>query len=318
MFNIFDELKNCKSVAISAHERPDGDAVGSCLGLCLYLKKRMPNAKICVFLDKPANCFADLPGFEYIDYMRDSDDVYDAFVMLDTSDERLGDSFKYYEKASLIINIDHHISNENGCGAFNYIVPSASSTCELVYDVMDKEFIDRDIASLIYLGIAHDTGVFRFSNTSPKTMDIISRLLSYNFDFSSMLDKTFYEKSFAANKALGQVLISSTLYFEGKLIIGTITREIMDDCGANKDDLDGIVNQLMATAGVEVGVFIYPKKENTIKVSLRASSDLVNVSSVAARLGGGGHVRASGFDYVGSYEDAIQELIKYIGEQIVN
>ena len=191
MFNIYDEVKGLKSIAITGHERPDGDCIGSCLALYLYLKKRMPEADVKVFLQKPSSAFNSIPAVGDIDSSFKSDIIFDAFIVLDSVPDRTG-TMEMYSKAGKTINIDHHKSNAEGSSMVNYVVAGASSTAELIYDIIDKEFIDKDIATLIYMGIAHDTGVFRYSSTTPKTLKTVASLVEYGFDFSDLLDNTFF------------------------------------------------------------------------------------------------------------------------------
>ncbi len=316
MINILEEIGNSKSIAISAHERPDGDAIGSCLGLYLYLKKMLPDAYIKIFLEKPSNCFEIIPSVKDIDCEMTDETIFDVFFVIDTSSERLGNAFKYFEKASKTINIDHHISNKDGCGDVNYIVPDASSASELIFKLIDRDCIDNEIATVLYMGIAHDTGVFRYSNTSPETMKICSFLREYDFDFSHILDVTYFEKSFPSNKVLGIVLGNCVLVHEGRFIIGTLTAQELLENNATKDDTDGIVNALMTTKGVFGACFIYSKNEEVVKVSLRSSTDELDVSAVAQLLGGGGHKRAAGCDYKGTVNAAKEKVIELIGEAL--
>ena len=130
---IIDEVRDAKTIGISGHVRPDGDCIGSVMGLYLYLKKVLPEAQIDVFLEQPADIFHCIQGVDMIRSDFDADMRYDVFFAMDCNAERLGDVEKLYEKAGKRINIDHHISN-TGCGDVNVIEPERSSTCELLYD----------------------------------------------------------------------------------------------------------------------------------------------------------------------------------------
>lgn len=163
---IISEVKDAKKIAIGGHVRPDGDCVCSVMALYRYLQKELPETQIDVYLEKPATVFDCIQDIDKICSDFQTDQVYDVFFALDSNDERLGDALSIYQKAGRRINIDHHISN-TGCGDLNIIEPQRSSTAELLYDLMDPEKVDEEIAKAVYLGIAHDTGVFRYSNTSP-------------------------------------------------------------------------------------------------------------------------------------------------------
>ena len=211
------------------------------------------------------------------------------------------------------MNIDHHISNP-GTGDENYVVPQASSASELVTDVIDMNRMDRDIAEALYMGIICDTGVFKYSNTSPKTMQIGAELISYGFDFGSLIDSVFYEKTYNQNQMLGRALLESTLFMNGRCIASAVTRQTMEFYQAKSSDLDGIVSQLMLTAGVDCAIFLYETGTQEFKVSLRSNGS-VNVAEVAQLFGGGGHARAAGCTMNGTVYDVINNLSRYIEQQ---
>lgn len=176
--DIFEVVKDATTIGISGHIRPDGDCVGSVMGLYLYLKKACPRAKVEVMLEKPADVFACIKGIEEIhtDYVSDVE-RYDVFFALDGAKDRLGEAEKFFDGAKKKVNIDHHISNK-GCGDVNYIMPKASSTSELIYDVIaDKSLLDTEIAKALYIGIIHDTGVLQYSNTAPSTLKAAAELI---------------------------------------------------------------------------------------------------------------------------------------------
>lgn len=139
---IIEEVRGAKTIGIGGHIRPDGDCVGSVMGLYLYLKKALPDAQIDVYLEKPADIFRCIPDIDIIksDFEKDirTDKTYDVFFAMDCNAERLGAVEPLYEKADKRINIDHHISN-TGCGSLNIIEPEKSSTCELLYELLEKE-----------------------------------------------------------------------------------------------------------------------------------------------------------------------------------
>ena len=175
-----DILKGKRRAALGGHVRPDGDCVGSCLGLYMYLKEQYPEIETDVYLENVPEAFRMISCTDEVKTQAVEDDVYDLFICLDCGDSgRLGFAEKLFENAKKTVCIDHHVSN----GAFadwNYIEPDASSTSELVYKLLDREKISRRTAEALYMGIAHDTGVFQYSCTSPETMEIgeVEQLLS--------------------------------------------------------------------------------------------------------------------------------------------
>ena len=179
----------------------------------------------------------------------------------------------------------------------------------------DKEKINLDIATAIYTGMIHDTGVFQYSSTSPDTMRIAGDLMEKGVDFSNIIDESFYQKSYIQNQVMGRVLAESIMLLDGKCIVGYMKLRDMDFYGVKPSDLDGIVSQLRLTKGVEVAMFIYEHESQVFKVSLRSNGS-VDVSKIASYFGGGGHVRAAGCTMNGTCHDVINNLSLHIEKQL--
>lgn len=308
-------LETVSTVSIGGHIRPDGDCVGSCMGLYLYIKEKFPQIKVNVYLEEIADSFHMLNGVDAIEHEVKDEKENDLFIALDCGDEfRLGFSKCLYEKAKRTFCVDHHISNV-GFADDNYIVPEASSTAELVYRLLDKEYITTEIAEFLYLGIVHDTGVFQYSSTAPETMEAVADLMRRGIRFTEIIEKTFYEKTFAQNQILGKALNDSSLCLDGACIVSCLSAKTMESYGVKPKDLEGIVSQLRVTKGVEVAVFMYELGELEYKVSLRASGD-VNVSTIAQIFGGGGHVKAAGLTMQGTKEEITKKLLEQIEKQL--
>lgn len=312
MIDIVAECSGAKTIGICGHIKPDGDCIGATLALSLYLKKRLPEAEITVFSDEITPCFDCIEGIKQFNYAFDKEQP-EVFIIVDTIDNRIGNGEKYFKNAKKTINIDHHISNAEGCGTVNYVVPTASSASELIYDLMDKSYMDKEIAEAIYLGIAHDTGIFKYSNTAPKTLRIVAELIEYGFDYPTLLDVTYYEKTYLQNLVLARILLESKLHLDGKVISGFINLKTMAEMGVTGKDFDGVINQLRITKGVDCAVFMYQINAVTYKVSLR-SKKIADVAKVAEHFGGGGHVRAAGFYYKGEPEEILAEILKLVEE----
>lgn len=312
---LLEECKAAKNIVISGHNRPDGDCVGSCMALYLYLKKALPDAQVKICLDEPPEIYQCIKGFNEIDTTYMVEDTVDVFIALDCEKSRLGEAETLFANAKKRINIDHHISNERGCGDVNYVVPGISSTAELVYELMEKQYIDAEIAKAVYIGIVHDTGIFMYSNTTPRTLRIAAELIEYGFDFTAVVDETFYEKTYTQNQLLGRALLESIMFMDGKCIVSVITKKTLDFYNATPKDLDGIVNQLRIIKGVECAIFMYETGNLEYKVSLR-SCNYVDVSKVATYFGGGGHVRAAGCNMNGTFHDVINNISGQIVLQI--
>lgn len=315
--NILNEVKEAQTIGISGHIRPDGDCTGSVMGLYLYLKRACPGASVQAMLEKPAEIFSCIGHVEEIntDFVPITQ-KFDVFIALDCEKSRLGEAECFFDNAGKRINIDHHISNASGCGDVNHVDPEASSTCELVYDVMgDKELLDAEIAKALYIGIIHDTGVFQYSNTSPKTLRTAAELIGYGFDFPEIIDKTFYEKTYIQNQILGRALLESILFMGGKCLVSMIDKKTLAFYNASPQDLEGIASHLRSTKGVECAIFMYQTDNMEYKVSLR-SGGAVDVAQVASFFGGGGHIKAAGVTMQGTFYDIVNNLSAQIDKQL--
>ncbi|MCR5234978.1 MAG: bifunctional oligoribonuclease/PAP phosphatase NrnA [Lachnospiraceae bacterium] len=313
--NLLKEIGNPDTIGITGHVRPDGDCVGAVLGMYAYLSNVYKDAKIRIFLEKPAEMYSFLKGYDQIDESFAYPGQFDVFICLDSGDiDRIEKADKLFLGARKSICIDHHVSN-SGFGDVFHVEPEASSTCEILTRLFEDEYMDTEVARALYTGIAHDTGVFRYSCTGPDTFIALSKLVKYDFDGSKITDETFYQKTYMQNQLLGRSLLESILFMEGKCIASSIDRRAMDFYGATGKDLDGIVNQLQITKGVEVAIFMHEIGTLEYKVSLR-SNGKVNVADVASYFGGGGHVRAAGCTMNGTFYDVLNNLSLHIEKQL--
>ena len=313
---LLKELEGAKYIAIAGHTRPDGDCIGSVMVMYLYLKNALQDAVVIPMIEEPApefNCIKDIDRICTSFAPQVSE--FDVFIGLDCSTpDRYGEAQRFFEGAKKSIVIDHHISNE-GFGDVSFIDGNASSTCELIYGLCDKKYMDVEIAKALYIGIIHDTGVLKYSNVSPRTLNIAADLISYGFDFSSIIDETFFQKTRIQNEMLGRALVESIMFMDGKCIVSKIDIDTMEFYGATPHDFDGIVNQLKFTKGVEVAIFMYELSPQNYKVSLRSNGN-VDVAKIAKFYNGGGHVRAAGFSMNGTFHDVVNNLSDSIAMQL--
>lgn len=315
MNKIDSYLTGAKTIAVSGHLRPDGDCIGSCLAMYLYLKKLNPEWEVDILLENIPETFLYIKGSDLVNTSYDKKITYDIFISLDCGDkERLGKALFFFENAKTSISIDHHISN-TGFGDIQVLYPKASSTCEILYDLMEENIIDKDIACALYTGIIHDTGIFQYSNTTEKTMVIAGRLIGYGIPYSEIIQESFYQKTYVQNQILGRTLLESIMFMDGKCIVSSVTKKIMDLYNVTPVDLEGIVSQLKNTKGIECAIFLYEISPLVFKVSMR-SNKKVDVSKIASYFGGGGHVRAAGCTMMGTVHDVINNLSRYIEKQL--
>ena len=315
--SVLDKIKeliqNAKSILIVTHENPDGDAVGSSLGLMNGLKK-LGEKKIDVLIPKINTMFSFLPGFDEIKTTANAED-YDLCIALDSSDlERLGECREVFEKIDKTIVIDHHITNQN-FGDVCYVNAVASSTCQniiVILATLDIS-INKEIATCIYSGILTDTGAFRY-NVQPETFEFAGMLLETGIDIARIYKVLFDETTEARTKLLGRAINNLEILEEGKVAFTYVTDNDMQELESQDGDHENIVNYGRNIEGVEVSIF-FREKDGKYKVSLR-SNEYVDVSLIATMFSGGGHKKASGFELAESLEDAKESVLAEIRKQL--
>ena len=315
MFNLKELLEGKQSVALGGHVRPDGDCVGSTMGLYLYLKENFPQIETDLYLESVPEAYSMIRHTDEVKSELPEGKIYDLFICMDCGDlQRLGFSQKLFIESKQTACIDHHVSNE-AFADVNYIVPDASSTSELVYNLLDYDKMSLETAEALYMEIAHDTGIFRYSCTSPETMEAAAQLMRKGVDTAKITDRTYYEKTYIQNQILGKALLESIMVLDQRCIVSVVRLKEMEFFKAKPSDLEGIVSQMRQTKGVEVAMFLHETASQTFKVSLR-SKEQVDVSSIAKYFGGGGHVRAAGVTMKGSVHDVINNLTALIEKQL--
>jgi phosphoesterase RecJ-like protein len=274
----------------------------------------IPGKNITIYLQSMPDSFSFLRYYDRVCEKVD-DKVYDLAISLDCADrERHGEFMDIYGRAKDSICIDHHKSNK-GFGNYYYCDPDASATSEIIYRFLEDEKISKYCAECLYLGIIHDTGVFKYSATSEETMKCAGRLISKGINTQHIIDDTFYKVSYNQNRMKAQAVLDSKLYLDGKLIATCVTLDRFKQFNTNRKDVEGIVDQIRLTAGIEVAVFAYQLEENKFKFSMR-SIDMVDVSEIAVVFGGGGHVKAAGFDANGTYDEVLNKVIDMVKERL--
>lgn len=302
-------LTNVKSVGIAGHVRPDGDCVGSTLAIYNYISDFYPDIEIELYLETIPTIFHFLKNSDKIKEAKEESKVFDLFICCDCRElARLGKAAHYFSDAKTTVCIDHHIGSKKFAD-YEYIIPDDSSTCELVFNCMDEQKITKEIAECLYVGMVHDTGVFQYTCTSSKTMNVAGKLMDKGIDYSRIIDETYYQKSYKQNLVLGKALLKSKLYLDNKVIVSFITKEEMDEYGVLPRHLEGIVQQLRNTKEAEVAIFLYQTDEKGYKVSTRATGD-VDLTVLAQKFGGGGHAKAAGFSIYENPQSAIQKILK--------
>lgn len=293
MFYIDEICKGVKTIGITGHIHPDGDCVGSTLGLYNYISENMPEIKVDIFLEPIAPEFLFLKNSDKIS-QEVNDKEYDLFFVLDGAGlDRFEPFNAYFHNAKQTVMIDHHMTGQK-IGTYNLIEPKVSSCCEVLFGILDEAKISKNVAECLYLGMIHDTGVFKYQAVNAKTMQTAGALMEKGINFTKIIDDTFYSRTYKQTQVLGKALLESIMFCNGKCIFSIITKKEMEFYGVNSSDLGGVVEQLRLNDTVEVAVFMYENEKDQYKVSLR-SKNYIDVSKIAKQYGGGGHIRAAGF-----------------------
>ncbi len=292
MKQIIEKLRSAQAIAILSHISEDADAIGSCLAMAHMLKKTGKNATIYVN-DAIEDRLAFL-GNDYVIYNEDTEVVADLCVCLDCGDiKRLGERASIVEKIGNSINIDHHYSNTNYADV-NYVEGNASSTGEVIYKLFMEMNIELDdiCARYLYAAICSDTGSFKFSSVSPETMHIAAKLMEYNIEHDKIARALFDTYTIEEIKLRAQVMSTIESYGGGKINVVCMNDEMLKKYGIEKKNTPSVVDIARGVAGGEIAIALIQNKDE-IRVNLR-SNEYANVSEIAAKFGGGGHIRAAG------------------------
>lgn len=318
--NIIEFIKGSNYFLVTSHISPDGDNIGSTLSMYYTLKKLGKN--VCYVLDDttPQNLRFLLKDIEILKSEELEMDEY-SIIALDCGDKkRICVTDEVVNNAKKIVCIDHHASNDY-YGDFNYIDIDASSTCELVYNFLkrfnEKEnlsLIDEETATCLYTGLVTDTGNFAYSNAHPSSFEMAKELLLLGARKEEIIQNVFQSNPYNYYKLLGEAL--NTLEIVDKKIASImVTKEMLKRNVISFNDVDGITSYTRDIEGVEVGILIKEKKENEVKISLR-SKNYVNVSEIAKKFNGGGHIRAAGCTIYDSVENAKEKVLKEVLKSI--
>lgn len=315
MNDFLKEIEQASTIVLLGHIRPDGDCVGSCLGVYNYVRDNYPDKQIDIYLDPFKPEFMFLRGADEILHEK-KDCKYDLCISLDSGDlDRHGDFVSYFHEAKRTMSVDHHVSNK-GFGDISMVMTQCSAASEAIYTLLESDKIGVECAEALYVGIVHDTGVFKFSNTTKQTMEIAGALIEKGARSQYVIDGTFYKKTFKQNKMLAKALDAAYLMLDGKMIVSFLSKDVFDENDATNLDTDGVVDAIRITEGVEVALWMYeyPVK-GRMKCSLR-SKEYVDVNMIASVLGGGGHVRAAGCEVYGNPEEIISQIADMVKEQL--
>jgi len=313
--HIIDILQKFDRFLISTHVNPDPDALASEIALAMYLRGKGKKVAI-LNEEKVPERFLFMPGVGQIrKFQPGKKNVYDAVIIVDCGDlSRVGKVAQAVREDKPVINIDHHITNQS-FGEFNLVDPKASSTCEIVYDLLRKACypLNRDMAALLYLGIMTDTGSFRYENTTSRTHRFAAELMAFDLSVSEMYRCLYELIPFQDIRSFSRVVDGLKPLVQGQVVCLELTKATLRKFSESFDLRDKIFRYVRAIKGVEVVVILTEKNAKNTRVNFR-SHGKVDVARLAFRFNGGGHCRASGCMVEGDMSAARNKVLRAVRE----
>lgn len=308
---ILKEIQEAKSIVLLTHETPDGDAIGSSLGLKLSLEKI--GKKSDLIMTTHARTFDFLPRVNEIK-TQSQIKQYDLAISLDCATFKRLNNREYFENAKKTIVIDHHGSN-NMYGDINYVNPVAPACAEIILSMLSYFDIDVDveIGTCLMTGIITDTGGLQYQATTADTFEYAAEMLRKGVDIPDICRRTLQLRTPANFELSKRTMDRLELLADGKIAFSYITKKDLEELQAEEGDHEGLVNIGRSIEGVEVSIFIRQEQEGekTYKISMR-SNESVNVSDICLMFGGGGHPRAAGATFQGTLEQAKEKTVKEV------
>jgi bifunctional oligoribonuclease and PAP phosphatase NrnA len=310
---VADAIRSNDRFLLVTHENPDGDALGSLLATKLALDQLGKDSVMYLYGDAPLP--KEYGYMELSGVVREPppDAAERVLVALDCANEtRMGPDLTLIEDAPLTLDIDHHHDNSR-FGDINLVVGDASSTGEVLRDVFRELGVEvtPEIAEALYTAVVTDTGRFQYSNTTPKALRLAAELVEAGADVHRVFQDVYESVEFAKLKLLARAFERAQVYEGGRLVVSYLLRSDFTELNVAEAYSEGIIDDLRAVDGAEMAALIRepPRREGPPRrVSLRASTDELDVSAIARKSGGGGHRQAAGFSSDASIED-ITEFI---------
>ncbi len=310
---VVELIENKQSFAITTHIKPDGDGVGSSLGLYWLLKSLGKSAEVIVRGDVPL-AYRSLPGADQIRNIESVGSDYDAVFVIECSDlERPGLSGL---EGQFTVNIDHHSTSEH-FGTINWIDSTASAVGEMIYNLCKAigGRITREIAECVYMALVTDTGSFHFSNTTERTLKVASELIKAGVKPAAISEAVYNNYPWSRIELMRQVLATVRRDPSGKVAFLRQTLEMREAANAVDGDNNGFVNIPLSAREILAAVYMREVGERQYRVSLRSKGD-INVAKVAEKFGGGGHRNAAGLRIEGDWDEKEAEIVAAVKEAV--
>ncbi|MBN2404388.1 MAG: DHH family phosphoesterase [Coriobacteriia bacterium] len=309
-----ESIRTASSVVVGAHVDPDGDAVGSTLGLVLALRSIGIDASpVLPSSDAVPQTYSFLPGSELYRHVADLT-APDLFIALDTPGfARLGDAEPLARDARKLIVIDHHPDNAR-YGTLSIVDASASSVGAMVWGLLGTLGVEPDarIATCLYTALVTDTGRFSYSNTSPEALRTAASMLEAGVDVQQVFTDVYESRSVGALALIGRTLERITCVQDGAIAYSWVTDDDFAETGALKAESENLIDEVRALRGARI-VFLMKLNAGAVRVSLRAKGG-ADVGSVARAFGGGGHSAAAGFTFDGEVDALLNVLLPALTE----
>ncbi|MFH1238535.1 MAG: bifunctional oligoribonuclease/PAP phosphatase NrnA [bacterium] len=304
-------IKKNKTFFIAGHIKPDGDCISAELALILFLK-RIGKKVLAVNRDIIPPVYNFLPGIGQLKTIKKTDKKFEVGFFLDSSNiARTGDVIDLRKQVKTVINIDHHIDAVD-FGDYNYIDPEASSTCELIYNLLDASpySLSRAEAVCLYTGIVMDTGGFQQLNTTWRAHQVAAELVKKGAAPHYVSQKLYQNKTASELKLTGLVLATLQLEADGQIAYIKLTNRMYEEAHSSPEETEGLIDYLNSLTGVKILILLKETEiKNNIKISLR-SKDKVNVNKIARIFGGGGHKKAAGCTIKGNIIQTQQKILR--------
>ena len=306
-------LRSQQTFAVLSHVRPDGDALGSQLGLGLSLSK-LGKTVMVRNEDGLLEKYSFLPGGEYLQTPLSEPQDFDVAIALDTAvQNRLGTAVELVKSAKIWINIDHHPSNP-GYGDLVYIDSNAPATGQILFELITSQGLPMDaaIAENLFVAISTDTGSFQYPNTTARTFEIGAELLRCGVNVGRV-SQLLYENYPRRRAELLRELLGTMRFSEsGKVASFSLSLQTAAKLGARPEDNEGLIDHIRAIHGVVVAVFFEELPEGKVRVSMRSKSDAADVCAICEKFGGGGHKLAAGARVRGTLAEVEEKILKEI------
>jgi bifunctional oligoribonuclease and PAP phosphatase NrnA len=306
---VVELIENKHKFGITTHIKPDGDGVGSSLGLCWLLRSLGKSAEVVVRGEVPL-AYRSLPGADEIRDIEKIDTDYDAVFVIECSDVQRPGIVGLDEQFT--VNIDHHATSEH-FGTVNWIDSTASAVGEMIYNLVKAigGRVTREIAECVYMALVTDTGSFHFSNTTDRTLKVASELIKAGAKPAAISEAVYNNYPWSRIELMRQVLGTVRRDESGKVASLRQTLKMREQAGAVDGDNNGFVNIPLAAREILACVYMREVGENVYRVSLRSKGD-INVAKVAERWSGGGHRNAAGLRIEGDWDEKERELVEAV------